>query len=66
MLVLNDWIAHQATFDMAYIMKGDNDGDGENDDQLIVAESPQKHEHYDEIYNELEDDILKFKDSSDS
>ena len=53
MLVLNDWIAHQATFDMAYIMKGDTDGDGEQDDPLMVAENPQKHEHYDEIYNEM-------------
>ena len=53
LLVLNDWIAHQATFDMGYIMKGDTDGDGEKDDPLMVAKNPQKHEHYDEIYDQM-------------
>ena len=52
-LVLNDWIAHQATFDMAYIMKGDTDGDGKKDDPLMVAENPEKHPYYDTIYEKM-------------
>ena len=55
LLVLNDWIAHQATFDMGYIMKGDTDGDGEKDDPLMVAKNPQEHEHYDEIHGAMYD-----------
>ena len=49
MLVLNDWLAHETTFDMSYIMQ-DEDGN-----PIMVAENPQKHEHYDEIYNEMYD-----------
>ena len=48
LLVLNDWLAHQTTFDMAYIM---NDGDTE----LMCAENPQKNEHYNEIYQFFHD-----------
>lgn len=47
MLVLNDWIAHNATFDMAYIMK-DNDGN-----PLMVAADPQQHKYYKTIYDEM-------------
>lgn len=47
MLVLNDWIAHNATFDMAYIMK-DNDGN-----PLMVAADPQQHKKYKTIYDEM-------------
>ncbi|MDD7144268.1 MAG: Ig-like domain-containing protein [bacterium] len=47
MLVLNDWLAHETTFDMAYIMQ-DEDGN-----PIMVAENPQKNEHYDEIYDEM-------------
>ena len=56
-LVINDWLAHNCEFDMAYIMNMDRD------EPLIVAENPQKHEHYDEIYDEMytlyEDQIKK-------
>lgn len=56
-LVINDWLAHNCEFDMAYIMNMDRD------EPLIVAENPQKHEHYDEIYDEMyklyEDQIEK-------
>ena len=48
LLVLNDWLAHQTTFDMAYIM---NDGDTE----LMRAEDPQKNEHYQELYDFFSD-----------
>ena len=47
LLVINDWLAHEATFDMAYIM---NMG---KENPVMVAENPQKHEHYDYIYNEM-------------
>lgn len=44
-LVLNDWLAQEDTFDMAYIM---NSGTAE-----MVAEQPVKNEHYDEILAEM-------------
>lgn len=47
MLVINDWLAHKATFDMSYIM---NMG---KDEPIMVAESPQKHESYDKVYNTM-------------
>ena len=47
MLVINDWLAHHATFDMSYIM---NMGEEE---PVMSAPDPQKHEHYDEIYKEM-------------
>lgn len=53
MLVINDWLAHRTNFDMAYIMKGDTNGDGKKDDPIMVAQEPKKHTHYDEIYNEM-------------
>ena len=58
LLVINNWLAQNVTFDMEYIMNADKDtnGDGvidENDDNPdpMVAENPQKHEHYDDVYN---------------
>lgn len=57
-LVINNWLAQNVTFDMEYIMNADKDtnGDGvidENDDNTdpMVAQNPQKHEHYDDVYN---------------
>lgn len=47
MLVINDWIAHNTNFDMAYIMK-DDDGN-----PIMVAEEPKEHEHYRDIYNDM-------------
>lgn len=47
MLVINDWIAHNTNFDMAYIMK-DDDGN-----PIMVAEEPKEHEHYQDIYNDM-------------
>lgn len=47
-LVLNDWLAHETTFDMSYIM---NMG---KETPMMVAENPQKHEKYDMIYAEIE------------
>lgn len=46
-LVLNDWLAQENTFDMAYIM---NSGTAE-----MVAEEPVKNEHYDTIYKDMYD-----------
>ena len=45
LLVLNDWLAHNCTFDMAYIM---NNGK-EEDELVMVAENPQEHEHYQDV-----------------
>lgn len=47
MLVINDWLAHKATFDMSYIM---NMG---KDKPVMVAQDPQKHEKYDDVYNTM-------------
>lgn len=49
MLVINDWLAHKATFDMSYIM---NMGE---DEPVMVAQNPQKHERYDDVYNTMYD-----------
>ena len=47
LLVLNDWLAHNNTFDMSYIMNS-----GKSDDEKpMVAENPQKREHEDDVYN---------------
>ncbi len=58
LLVLNDWLAHNNTFDMAYIMNSGKDSD---DDKPMIAENPQKQEHEDdvnqEIYNAYEPQI---------
>ena len=56
-LVINNWLAQNVTFDMEYIMNADKDtnGDGvidENDNNTdpMVAENPQEHEHYQDVY----------------
>lgn len=51
LLVLNDWLAQQDTFDMAYIMN-QKDENG-NSTASLVAEEPVKNEHYDEMYKEM-------------
>ena len=49
LLVLNDWLAHENTFDMSYIMNS-----GKSDDEKpMVAETPQKEEHEDDVYNTI-------------
>ena len=50
LLVLNDWLAHNNTFDMSYIM---NSGKESDDDKPMIAKDPQKQEHEDEVYNEI-------------
>lgn len=50
LLVLNDWLAHNNTFDMSYIM---NSGKETDADKPMIAENPQKQEHEDEIYDEI-------------
>ena len=50
LLVLNDWLAHNNTFDMSYIM---NSGKESDDDKPMIAKHPQKQEHEDEVYNEI-------------
>lgn len=50
LLVLNDWLAHNNTFDMSYIM---NSGKESDDDKPMIAENPQKQEHEDEVYDEI-------------
>ena len=50
LLVLNDWLAHNNTFDMSYIM---NSGKESDDDKPMIAKNPQKQEHEDEVYNEI-------------
>ena len=50
LLVLNDWMAHNNTFDMSYIM---NSGKESDDDKPMIAKDPQKQEHEDEVYDEI-------------
>ena len=50
LLVLNDWLAHNNTFDMSYIM---NSGKESNDDKPMIAKDPQKQEHEGEVYDEI-------------
>ena len=50
LLVLNDWLAHNNTFDMSYIM---NSGKETDDDKPMIAKDPQKQEHEDEVYDEI-------------
>lgn len=52
LLVLNDWLAHNNTFDMSYIMNSGKDSD---DDKPMIAEDPQKQEHEDDVYKVLYD-----------
>ena len=47
LLVLNDWLAQQSTFDMSYIM---NMGE---ETPTMVAQKPQKHQYYDTIYEQM-------------
>ena len=49
LLVLNDWLAHNNTFDMSYIM---NSGKESDDDKPMIAKDPQKQEHEDEVYDD--------------
>ena len=50
LLVLNDWLAHNNTFDMSYIMNSGKDSD---DDKPMIAENPQPQEHADDVYQEI-------------
>ena len=50
LLVLNDWLAHNNTFDMSYIM---NSGKKSDDDKPMIAKDPQKQKHEDEVYGEI-------------
>ena len=50
LLVLNDWLAHNNTFDMSYIM---NSGKESDDDKPKIAKDPQKQEHEDDVYNAI-------------
>lgn len=50
LLVLNDWLAHNNTFDMSYIM---NSGKESDDDKPMIAKDPQKKEHEDDVYNAI-------------
>lgn len=50
LLVLNDWLAHNNTFDMSYIM---NSGKKSDDDKPMIAKDPQKQEHEDDVYNAI-------------
>ena len=50
LLVLNDWLAHNNTFDMSYIM---NSGKESDDDKPMIAKDPQKQEHEGEVYDEI-------------
>lgn len=50
LLVLNEWLAHNNTFDMSYIM---NSGKESDDDKPMIAKDPQKQEHEDDVYNAI-------------
>lgn len=50
LLVLNDWLAHNNTFDMSYIM---NSGKESDDDKPMIAKDPQKQGHEDDVYNAI-------------
>lgn len=50
LLVLNDWLAHNNTFDMSYIM---NSGKETDADKPMIAKDPQKQEHEDDVYNAI-------------
>jgi len=47
MLILNDWLAHNVTFDMPYIMNTNK----EPGEEPMVAENPQEHENYKNVYD---------------
>ncbi len=46
LLVLNEWLADNVSFDMAYIMNMSSD-----DYDMMSAPEPENSEHYDELYN---------------
>ena len=50
LLVLNDWLAHENTFDMSYIM---NAGKKTEDDKPMIAKNPQPQEHEKEVNTEI-------------
>ena len=50
LLVLNDWLAHENTFDMSYIM---NSGKETEDDKPMIAKDPQPQEHEKEVNTEI-------------
>ena len=50
LLVLNDWLAHENTFDMSYIM---NAGKKTEDDKPMIAKDPQPQEHEKEVNTEI-------------
>ena len=63
LLVLNDWLAHENTFDMPYIMNADPERG-----QVMAAPEPKQHEHYQDVYETIcptyEDSIkAQFEDS---
>ena len=51
LLVLNDWLAHNNTFDMSYIM---NSGKAENE-KPMVAKDPQKRAHETDVHDAMYD-----------
>lgn len=53
LLVLNDWLAHNNTFDMSYIM---NSGKESDDDKPMIAEIPQPQEHENDVYTAIKVD----------
>jgi len=53
LLVLNDWLAHNNTFDMSYIM---NSGKKSDDDKPMIAEKPQPQEHEEEVCEAIKAD----------
>lgn len=52
LLVLNDWLAHENTFDMSYIM---NAGKKTEDDKPMIAKDPQPQEHEKEVNKAIYD-----------
>ena len=55
LLVLNDWLAHNNTFDMSYIM---NSGKAENE-KPMVAKNPQKQEHEKDVCDAIKADYTE-------
>ena len=53
LLVLNDWLAHNNTFDMSYIM---NSGKESDDDKPMIAEKPQPQEHEEDVREAIKAD----------
>ena len=50
LLVLNDWLAHENTFDMSYIM---NSGKETEDDKPMIAKDPKPQEHEKDVNTEI-------------